>query len=78
MNEGPHAEETLSPAEERLLFYLLLLRGDGHAAAEPSGATVMRAVRWQLALRNVLRALGELAAALAEGAMLLLGRGRTR
>lgn len=66
--------EPLSPAEERLLTYLLLLRGDAQAAAEPGTQSVMRTVRWQLMVRSVVRAVSDLAAAIADGIAALVGR----
>ena len=74
----PRDDEPLSAAEERLLAYLLLLRADAHAAAEPGTQAVMRTVRWQLMIRNVVRAVGELAAALADGVSVLVGQRAVR
>lgn len=69
------ADETpadLTPAERRLVEHLELLR------ASPPGATpqlvprVIRGVRWQRAIRDPLLFVGAVAAALVEGASVLL------
>ena len=78
MTDGPARDETLTPAEQRLLRYLLLLRLDGpRAETLPTGA-VMRRARLQYALASVVRALGSLGAALLDGLSLVLGRRSAR
>ena len=75
---GRARDEPLSAAEERLVRYLLLLRADAGGADAPATDAVMRTVRWQYAARHVVAALGSLAAAVADGVDLVLGRRRRR
>ena len=78
MSEFPR-EAPLTPAEQRLLSLLLLLRG-AEAPADPAFARrVIGSVRWQRTLRDVLTAVSHLASAAAEGlAMLAGGKRRQR
>ena len=78
MTDGPAREESLTPTEERLLRYLLLLRLDGVRAEPLPTDAVMRRVRLQYALAGVVRALASLARALLDGLSLVLGRGSAR
>ena len=73
MNDEPR-DEPLSAAEERLLAYLLLLRVEAQEAGAPGAQSVMRTVRWQLMIRSVVRAVGDLAAAIADGVTALVGQ----
>jgi hypothetical protein len=66
--------EELTPSEERLLRLLLLLRvepPDNGALAE----AVVRTARWQLLLRGVVNAIGNVATAAAESLAILAGLG---
>jgi hypothetical protein len=66
-------DDPLTPAEQRLLALLLLLRTD-EARSDPLLARrVIQSVRWQRAVRQVLAAVGGLAAAVGEGLAVLVG-----
>lgn len=65
-------EERLTPAEERLLALLVLLRAAPAAGAPAFTQAVMRRARWQHVLRQLLEAAGTMAGALVDA--LLLGR----
>ncbi len=74
MSEGV---EELTPEERRVVALLALLQTD-RAWQERNGAvvaTVMSRIRWQLPLRSLLRAIGDLAEAVS-GALLVLFRRR--
>ena len=63
----------LTPAEQRLVGLLLLLREErGHDHPGLTGR-VMRAVRLQYVTRGFVRAIGSLAAAIGDALALLLG-----
>jgi hypothetical protein len=63
----------LTAAELRLDQYLELLRASPPAATRELVPRVIGAVRWQRAIREPLVLVGAVAAAVAEGARLLLG-----
>jgi hypothetical protein len=65
--------DELSPAEERLLGLLLLLRAETRRGDAPPTELVMRAVRWQSMVRGAARALGSVVGAVADGIVLFLG-----
>jgi hypothetical protein len=60
-------EEPLTPAEQRLLSLLVLLRTDAVRTDFALVRRLMTSVRWQRAVREVLTAVGSLAAAVADG-----------
>lgn len=69
------ADETpadLTPAERRLSQHLELLRASPPNATPQLVPQVIRGVRWQRAIRDPLLLVGAVAAALAEGASVLL------
>jgi hypothetical protein len=66
-------DEPLTPAEERLLVLLLLLQVDEARSDPLLGRRVMESLRWQQAVRQVLAAIGGLAAAVGEGLATLAG-----
>ena len=75
MSENRPLDEGLTPAEERLLALLLLLQAE---EARPPGSlaeSVMRTLRWQRLLRDVLSAAAGLVAAAADGVRVLFGLG---
>ena len=72
MSGRPRNDE-LTPPEERLLALLVLLRADPGLGTARLAAAVMRSVRWQRALRDVMQALGNLASAVADGVFVLVG-----
>jgi hypothetical protein len=79
VNGEGNPPEALTPAEERLRQHLRLLREDTDQVDASLTERVVRAARWQRALRTPLRLAGVLAAALGEGIVVLLGgRARTR
>lgn len=73
MNGPPEPPEALSPAERRLREHLELLRTDLPTPPAPMVAKIVRAARWQRAVRQPLTAIGALAAAVGDGFRLLLG-----
>jgi hypothetical protein len=69
----------LSPAEQRLIGLLLLLRDEVGRSDAALTERVMRGVRLQFLARGFARAVGSLVAAALDGIALVLGRsGRTR
>jgi hypothetical protein len=62
-----------TPAEQRLLAHLEMLREHPPESDERLVAAVIDTVRWQAAVRPYLSAAGVLAAALATGATVLMG-----
>ena len=74
MNDSRPPDDTLTPAEERLVTLLLLLRVD--VGGGPQTSETMRLVRLQYAFREIARALGVLAAAVVDGLGVLLGGAR--
>ena len=73
MSEGP-SDDALTPAEQRLAALLALLRSDLVRSRPGLVTAIMRQVRWQRVVRDVLGALGTLASSVTEGLVLLLGR----
>lgn len=73
MNDEPAAEE-LSPAEQRLVRLLALLRAE-RVDAPGLASAVARTARWQLVVRELARSLASIAVAVAEGVGLLFGLG---
>ncbi len=57
MNDEPQREE-LTPAEERLLALLTLLRADAPRSDPALTDAIIRTARWQLVLRSVFRTVG--------------------
>ncbi len=68
----PGSEE-LSPAERRLGQYLVVLNDDPPRPSPALTEMILRAARWQRALRVPLGAIGQLAATVGDGLRLLLG-----
>ena len=73
MSEGP-SDDGLTPAEQRLAALLALLRSDLVRSRPGLVTAIMRQVRWQRVMRDVLGALGTLASSVTQGLVLLLGR----
>ena len=73
MSDEVRPEEELTPAEERLVRLLLLLAAEAPRNGASLPETVVRTARWQLALRGVMQAIGDVGFALVEGLSLLLG-----
>ena len=71
MNRPP--ENDLSAAEQRLLALLLLLRTEDGRQPPALVTAVMRTVRWQRALRDVMSAIAGLLAAVADGVLVVAG-----
>lgn len=69
--------DPLSPAEQRLVRLLALLRSD-LVEAPPLAPAVMRVARWQLLVRDLARSLASIAVAVVEGVGLLIGLGGQR
>lgn len=70
-----------SPAEQRLLALLTLLRGQMDGAPSEGRVPVhaiMRTIRWQRAVRDVLRTIGQLGVAISSGITLSLGKAGRR
>ncbi|MDQ3162724.1 MAG: hypothetical protein M3Q92_07810 [Actinomycetota bacterium] len=67
----PDAER--SPAEERVLTLLTLLRAEAEQADRRLVGSVMRHVRYQRTLREVLITIGSLAEAVTHGVAAILG-----
>jgi hypothetical protein len=72
VNRDSH-EDAATPAEERLLDRLDELRRHPPEPAEDLGARVVRAARWQGALRPYALAAGALAASIADGGRVAMG-----
>ena len=73
MSDETRPDEERTAAEERLLALLALI-GAETGRDDPRGvAAMMRQVRWQRELRELMRALGDLAGALAFGVAAILG-----
>jgi hypothetical protein len=67
------SRDRLTPAEERLVRLLALLRvhaGDAHASLQQS---VMHRLRWQLLAQHFGRAISEIAGAVVDGLALVFG-----
>jgi hypothetical protein len=67
-------DEQPTPAEQRLVALLALLRSDLVRSRPGLVAAIMGRVRWQGLLRDVAAALGTFASSVAHGLGLLLGR----
>ncbi len=77
--KGDHVNpEHASRAEERLSEHLAVLRSDPPRSEQALVPRVVRAARWQAALRGPLLAVGRLASALRSGFLGLLGTGAWR
>ncbi len=63
----------LTPAEQRLVGLLMLLSEETRRSSEALTGRVMRAIRLQYLTRGVVRAVGGLAAAVADGLALVFG-----
>jgi hypothetical protein len=77
----PTGGDRLTPAEERLVRLLALLRVHTDEAQTSLQRAVLHRVRWQLISRHVARAIAEIAGAVADGVALVLGstpRGKER
>lgn len=73
------AADGLTPAEERVREHLAVLREGEDAPAAPGLAPrVLRAARWQRAVRAPLQAVGQLGAAAFDGVRLVTGARRAR
>jgi hypothetical protein len=66
--------EELTPAEQRLLALLLLLASDGVRSDAALVRRVMTSLRWQRTVRELLMAVGSLAAAVVDGMAALVRR----
>jgi hypothetical protein len=73
MNHDPTPEEELTPAEERLLTLLTLLRAEAPRSDRALTDAVMRTARWQFVLRGVFRAVGGIAASTLDTLASILG-----
>jgi hypothetical protein len=67
------SSDRLTPAEERLLRLLTLLRSEAHGAHASLEDAVMRRVRLQLLARHIGRAVADIAGAVADGVALIFG-----
>ena len=66
-------DEVLTPAEERLLALLTLLRAETPPSDPGLTSAVMRTARWQLVVRGMFRAVGGFATVTADAFAVLLG-----
>ena len=79
MNDERRRTEDLTPAEERLVTLLRLLRADAPRSDPALTEAVVRTARWQLVVKGVLSAVGGFAAAAGDVLAALTGtRGGTR
>lgn len=76
MSATPPADEDLRPAERRVAELLGTLRTDPPRPEPGLARSVARTARWQAAVKPPLRIVGMFAAALYDGAKLLVGAGR--
>jgi hypothetical protein len=67
-------DEPLTPAEQRLAALLALLRSDLVRSRPALVGRIMKRVRWQRVLREVLGAVGTFASTVAQGVTMLVGR----
>ncbi len=74
MSDRGEPDAELTPAEQRLLGLLTLLREAPPEPDEGLTRAVMRRARWEAGVRSALRNVGGLAAAAAESVSVLLGR----
>ena len=65
--------DELTPAEQRVVTLLALLRAEPVPGDGTFVGTVMRTVRWQRVVRELAGAIAGLAAAVADGVALVLG-----
>jgi hypothetical protein len=73
MNDDRTREEELTPAEERLLALLTLLRAEAPRSDPALTHAVMRTARWQLVLQGVFRAVGGFATVTVDALAAILG-----
>jgi hypothetical protein len=73
MNDDRTRDEELTPAEERLLALLTLLRADAPRSDRALTHAVIRTARWQLVLHGVFRAVGGFAAVTVDALVAILG-----
>ena len=73
MSDAGDEPEDAGAAERQLLAHLAVLREDAPRPSRELVLRVVRAARWQRALRGPLVAVGTLAAALTTGVAALLG-----
>jgi hypothetical protein len=73
MNDERTSDEDLTPAEERLLALLTLLRAEAPRSDRALTEAVMRTARWQLVLAGVFRAVGGFATATVDTLASILG-----
>jgi hypothetical protein len=66
--------DALSPAEQRVAALLALLRSDLVRTQPGLVAAIMRRVRWQQLVREVVSTLGNFASSVANGVTVFLGR----
>lgn len=78
MTPAEHDSEELSPAEMRLSQHLVVLNDNPPRPAPVLTEIILRAARWQRAVRLPLSAIGALAATVGDGLRLLLGPRRGR
>ncbi len=78
MNGPQEPPEAMTPAERGLHGHLELLRVDAPPAPSSMVAKIVRAARWQRAVRRPLLAMGALAAAVIDGVRLLFGSPTSR
>jgi hypothetical protein len=69
------AQDRLTPAEERLVRLLALLRVQAEEAQTSLQQAVMQRVRWQLLARQLGHAVAQIAGALTDGLALVFGAG---
>jgi hypothetical protein len=68
-------DDRLTPAEERLVRLLALVRVHAEVAQTSLQHTVIHRVRWQLLSKHLARAAAEIMAAVADGVALVFGPG---
>ncbi len=73
MNDDRTPDEDLTPAEERLLALLTLLRAEAPRSDRALTEAVIRTARWQLVLLGVFRAVGGFATATVDTLAAILG-----
>ncbi len=73
MTAAGEPPEPLSPAERGLEEHLQLLRADAPSPPAPLVGDILKAARWQHAVRRPLLVVGAVAAAVSDAIRLLLG-----
>ena len=73
MNDDRTREDELTPAEERLLALLTLLRAETPPSDPALTNAVMRTARWQVLVRGMFRAVGGFATVTADAFAAILG-----